>query len=178
MLKYCTPAVWHAAKSVVELLDNAQKRFLRELDLTEKEALLRYNLAPLSCRRDMAALGLIHRAALGKGPAHFRKWFTASTNQVAYDTRYQGGRHTKQLYDYLIAGAHTEVFRRSLFGRVRVYNGLPQRAVDAGTVKLFQRRLQEKLQELATEHQLEPGNTYAFYENLQRPWQETYEVRK
>ena len=89
------PAVWHAAKSVVELLDTVQKRFLRELDLTEEEAPLRYNLAPLSCRRDMAALGLIHRAALGKGPAHFRKWLTASTHQMAYDIRYQGGRHTK-----------------------------------------------------------------------------------
>ena len=172
VLEFCTPVVWHAADSVVGVLDNVQRRFLRELSLTEEEALLVYNLAPLACRRDMAALGVIHRTVLGKGPQHFKHWFFASERTGGYDTRYRRSLHSKQLYDYLQAGAYTEVFRRSLFGRVRVYNRLQQRVVDANSMRLFQKMLQENLKQSATTHQLETGNTYSG--NRLRPWQTTY----
>ena len=63
------------ATTELDLLDRVQKRFLREVGLTEEEALCDYHLAPLKCRRDIAVLGLIHRTVLGLGPAHFRNWF-------------------------------------------------------------------------------------------------------
>ena len=93
VLEFPTAAVLHAATSVLELLDRVQKRFLREISLSEEEALLHYNLAPLKCRRDMAALGLLHRTTLGKGPPHFQKWFYLSLETAAYNTRLQESRH-------------------------------------------------------------------------------------
>ena len=50
-------------------LDKVQESFLRQL------VLLEFNLAPLSMRRDIAMLGIIHRAALGDGPTQFREYF-------------------------------------------------------------------------------------------------------
>ena len=95
----------------------------------------------------MAALGLIHRTVLGVGPPHFRSWFFPATGPShSYATRLQARRHSKQLHDYL-QGNHTELFRRSLLGQVRVYNNLPQAAVDAPTVCTFQRHLQNLLKQ-------------------------------
>ena len=37
--------------------------------------LLAFNLAPLRARRDIAMLGLIHRAATGKGPEQLKRFF-------------------------------------------------------------------------------------------------------
>ena len=149
VLEFSTPAVYHAATKNLDLLDRVQKRFLKEVGLTEEEALTNYNLAPLNCRRDMAALGLVHRTALGQGPKHFRDWFFATAvPQHTYKTRYQKHRHNKQLHDHL-QGNHTELLRRSLLGVPRVYNGLPQDTVNSTSVKLFQRKLQRNLKEFA-----------------------------
>ena len=63
-----TPALYHAADTVLARLDAVQRRFLRELGITEAQALLDHNLAPLETRRDIAMLGVIHRAALKLGP--------------------------------------------------------------------------------------------------------------
>ena len=66
----------------------------------------------------------------------------------SYRTRRQSRQHNKQLYDYL-QGNHTELLRRSLLGQVRVYNNLEQHTVNAGSVKLFQRRVQLHLKDKA-----------------------------
>ena len=117
--------------------------------MTEEQALLDYNLAPLNSRRDIAVLGLIHRTVLGLGPAHFKSWFfPTSTPPHQYRTRQQTRRHTKQLHDYL-QGNHTELLRRSLLGQTRRYNTLTQETVDCKTVRLFQRKLQTTLKEKA-----------------------------
>ena len=47
------------------------------------------NLAPLAVRRDIAMLGLIHRAMLGRGPAQFREFF-----QPDIDARKKGVENT------------------------------------------------------------------------------------
>ena len=52
-LEFCTPAVYHCTDTVLDQVDRVQKRFLREAELTEKEALLHFNLAPLATRRDV-----------------------------------------------------------------------------------------------------------------------------
>merc|ERR1712078_463400 len=94
-------------------------------------------------RRDIACLGLVHRAVLGKGPPHFRKWFFPSKKVPhLYSTKRQTGQHNKQLHDYL-DGSHNELLRRSFLGLPQVYNKLPSEVVEAPSVKSFQRRLQE-----------------------------------
>ena len=64
-VEYRTPAVYHASSSVLAPIDGIQRRFLRETCVTDEQALFVFNLAPLSVRRDIAMLGVIHRTVLG-----------------------------------------------------------------------------------------------------------------
>ena len=123
------------------------------MGLSETDALLNFNLASLQTRRDLALLGLVHRTVLGKGPSLFTKWFFSSTRlRHSHGTRLQQHRHTKQLHDW-VDGDHTELLRRSPLGLPRVYNLLPQRAVDTATVSCFQRELQILVGEAANSEQ-------------------------
>ena len=141
-LEFPTPAVYHASTTTLDKLDRVQRHFLREVGLTAAEALLEHNLAPLQTRRDVALLGLVHRTVLKLGPAHFENWFfEAPPQKHTHRTRQQTRRHNRQLYDYL-NGEHTELLRRSPLGLTRVYNELPQSAVDKPTVSAFQSQLQ------------------------------------
>ena len=49
----------------------------------------------------------------------------------------------------LIDGGHSRAMERSVLGLVYTYNALPQRVVDLTSVKMFQRKLQLGLQQLA-----------------------------
>ena len=150
-VEFCTPAVYHCTTSALEDLDKVQKRFLKEVGLTAEAALCKYNLAPLQTRRDIAMLGVIHRTVLGHGPPQFRNWFFAAARRPPkYNTRRQDRLHTKQFYDWL-ADRDTELLRRSALGLVRVYNELPQKAVDTKSVKDFQHWLQEYVKKRSTE---------------------------
>lgn len=60
-IEYRTAAIYHACDTVLAPLDAFQQKFLRELCISEEDALLHFNLQPLSSRRDIAMLGLIHR---------------------------------------------------------------------------------------------------------------------
>ena len=82
-LEYRTPAVYHSTRSVLCRLDAVQTRFLKDIGIDEQTALLRFHLAPLSARRDMALLGLIHRTVLGKGPEQFRVFFKLEDQSMA-----------------------------------------------------------------------------------------------
>ena len=75
MLEFPTPAVYHACNTHPGKLDKVQSRFLSEVGLTAEDAFLKFNLAPLQTRRDIAGLGIVHRTVLGLGPPQFRKWF-------------------------------------------------------------------------------------------------------
>ena len=70
-LEYRTAAIFHTNSTLLDKIDSIQSKFLREIGITNVDALLEYHLAPLSARRDMGMLGLIHRTVLGFGPAHF-----------------------------------------------------------------------------------------------------------
>ena len=59
------------AKTTLAGIDAVQTRFLRECGLSDEDALLHFNLAPLEARRDIAMLGFKHRSVLGYGPRHF-----------------------------------------------------------------------------------------------------------
>ena len=132
-LEYRTPAIYHACDSTLAPLNKFQDKFLGELGITPEDALVHFNFAPLSCRRDMAMMGLLHRAALGKGPDHFKQFFKLSTAE-RHCTRSGSGRHSRQLLD--IRNEHfLEIERRSALGLVWVYNRLPDGISRHDTVK-------------------------------------------
>ena len=151
-MEYRTPALYHATCTALQPLDKVQERFLRQAGVTELEALMHFNLAPLSTRRDTAMLGLIHRTVLRKGPEHFQKLFVLKQSTGVHQTRLEGRRqrHGRQLEDPRNS-THLNCVRRSALGLVAVYNLLPAAVVANETVKEFQTGLQELLKERAQE---------------------------
>ncbi len=145
-IEYRTPAFYHAATTTLRPLDRILEAFLREVGVSAVEALLQFNLAPLSTRRDIAMLGLIHRCVLGKGPPHFAQFFTLDRN-----TRLANRRHSKHLQDYRV-GRLLAVVARSALGLIAVYNLLPQRIVDRPSVSSFQSALTELVRHRAEQN--------------------------
>ena len=150
-----TSAIHHAAPSVLDKVDRVQRRFLRELGLSETDALIRYKLAPLSARRDMAMLGLLHRASHGRAPAPLSELLQSGHQPArglfAMSTR-GAVRHNRQLPEYLSRmsqGAHTETLRRSCFGLVTIWNMLPTDVANSKRTKTCQRCLQQCLTQRA-----------------------------
>ena len=74
-LEFRTPAIYHARRDALSRLDKVQSRFLRKAGMDEVSALMHFNLAPLQMRRDIAMLGVLHRAALGEGPPQLKELF-------------------------------------------------------------------------------------------------------
>ena len=129
-IEYRTAAVYHAAREALDRLDQVQTRFLRDLNIDVRTALLEFNLAPLSSRRDIAMLGIIHRTVLGRGPVHFKEHFRVAAGRKIHDPRSEySGR--------LVA--------RSALGLAAVYNLLPNGITSANSVSCFQARLQAEL---------------------------------
>ena len=110
-LEYRTPAIYHATRNVLEKLDAVQTRFLRSVGVDDATALLEFNLAPLCMRRDIAMLGMLHRAALGEGPPQLKELFR----------RRPGGY---MLHDPYADIGQPPLVRRSAWGLLRVYNSL------------------------------------------------------
>ena len=141
-VEYRTPVLYHATSTTLSTLDAIQPRLLRAVGCTELEALMVFNLAPLATRRDIAMLGVVHRTVLGKGLAHFSKFFKrAQQTQRRHLTRNTTRRHCKQLEDPRV-GRYSELVRRSALGLVAVYNLLPEEVVLETIVKGFQTQLQ------------------------------------
>ena len=159
-LEYGMAAFYHASETVLAALDRVQHGFLREICMSEKEALLQYNLSPLGARRDIAMLGIIHRTVLGLGHPDFQRFFYAAEYRHAHCTRLQSASHCRQLFDP-VDGHHTDYFARSIFGLIKVYNRLPEHAVLQRTVKGFQGCLQQALRTAASLEQ--PGWQHIFH---------------
>ena len=141
-VEYRIAAVYHATDTVFKLLDKLQDSFLQKLGIAPLEELMEFNLAPLAIRRDIAMLGLVHRAALRKGPPQFWEFFTKAPDTAKVRTRLSHRRHTEQLVETR-SGKFLELVRRSALGLVAVYNLLPGDVVATDSVKEFQRKLQE-----------------------------------
>ncbi len=146
-----TSAIHHAAPSVLDKIDRVQRRFLREIGLTEIEALVRFKLAPLPARRDIAMLGLLHRASHGRAPAPLTTLLLSgqqpARSGIAMSLR-AGSRHDRQIPEFLSRasrGAHTDVLRRSCFGLATVWNMLPTTVANTKLTKTCQRCLQQCL---------------------------------
>ena len=153
-----TPALYHAAPSVLDRVDRVQRRFLRELEHSEEDALNYYRLAPLNARRDMAMLGALHKVNLGTAPAQLMALFPPQGPAAsgAFDKqrlRHWRPLHARQLHTAVefrpCAWLRADAVQRSLFGLVHCYNRLPPQVVAAKSVKTFQRRLQWGLQQCA-----------------------------
>ena len=154
-IEYRTAAIYHACSSSLELLDHVQDKLVEAAGMTAVEVLNVCNLAPLSARRDMALLGLIHRTVLGRGPRHFAEFFRADL-QAREERR---DRHRLQFLEY--ANGHWSDFEfpgsrpaayiaNSMLGLVSVYNRLPAELVErAGCVPSFQSALQGLLKDQA-----------------------------
>ena len=62
-------AFFHAPATTMNPLDRIQQRFLREIGISTHEAISRFKLFPLLVRRQIAALGTLHRRVLGLAPS-------------------------------------------------------------------------------------------------------------
>jgi hypothetical protein len=110
-IEYRSGAIYHATGTVLRQLDGLQDRFLRDLGITREAALMDFSLAPLSMRRDIAMLGILHRAAISDGPEQFRKYFYRKPSSL-------------NLYDALDGKVSSRLMRRSIWGLPKVYNTL------------------------------------------------------
>ena len=155
-IEYRTAAIYHACDTSLQSLDHVQDKLLEAAGMTAVEALDACNLAPLSARRDMALLGLIHRTVLGDGPGHLRSFFRLRPRGGGE----QQGRHRLQLEEYTdghwsdfvyLGSQPANYIRRSLLGLISVYNRLPAEIVEsASSVSSFQSSLQGLLRYMAS----------------------------
>ena len=115
-------------------------RFLRTLNISDVEAVFFFNFAPLSTRRDIAMLGVVHRSALGLGPPALHRFFRPliSSSSSLSRPRLRSRRHARHRVepgftspDYLL---------HSVIGSQRVYNLLPDYVIEANSVCSFQSR--------------------------------------
>ena len=151
-IEYRTPGIYHACSSILAPVDRVLSGFLARIDMSESEALIRHNLAPLSCRRDIAMLGVTHRAVLGMGPLQFHQWFKLDSTDLRRSSR--AARHDKQI-EWNFGGKGLGQFKRPAFGLCKIYNLLPLDIVAQKSVKAFQSELQGLLKsaaELDTHH--------------------------
>ena len=143
-----TPALYHAAASVLERIDRVQARFLRQIGVSDVAALVDYRMAPLPSRRDIAMLGMLHRIVMGKAPgavcALFPVLGAVPEPLSRQRLRHWRPKHTKQLHTDVTFGSR-DVMQRSLFGLVHLYNRLPQEVVDSNSIRSFQGKLQSAL---------------------------------
>ena len=136
LCEYHNGALYHAATSHLNRLDGMQRGFLYELGLAEDQCYLEWNFAPLSLRRDIGLLGLLHKRVLGQSHPSIDVFFSWAIDTINPDW------HSKQLYNHSYdTFFRTELFKRSIFALVGIYNRLPQYIVDLPTVQQFQREL-------------------------------------
>ena len=137
-IEYRTSGIYHASSTVLADIENIQARFLSQFAISAEDALMRFNLAPLCVRRDIAILGMIHRAVLRMGPPHLWQFFYI--NLLARTPSLRRPRHNMQLAE-CPAMRDLDLMRRSALGAIRVYNLLPQLVVDTRSVSSFQTQL-------------------------------------
>ena len=136
-LEYRTAAIYHATDEALRPLDRVQDSFLEALGITPKEAILDYNLAPLSTRRDIAMLGVIYRSVRGGGPSQMTSFFKPDTERI------RNRRHAWPLKTFRRGLNDWTVLERSVLGLIDVWNMLPVGAVLQPCVSSFQGYLQE-----------------------------------
>lgn len=74
-IEYRTSAMFHAPVAEIIKIDMVQSRFLDSLGVSRDRSFLQHKLAPLKCRRQIAILGVIHRACFGGGAKQSKTFF-------------------------------------------------------------------------------------------------------
>ena len=138
--EYQNGCIMHACRTLLGKLDSMQRRFVYGLHLCEESAFCNYNFAPPSVRRDIGMLGLIHKRVLGQAHPAYEELLP-----LAPLSRYQGAylpRYARQLDNgWERCELRLQLFNRTLFGMVEVYNRLPARLVYTEDVASFQSEL-------------------------------------
>ena len=139
-IEYRTAGIFHASVSVLAPLDRILTRFLKDINVSAVNALMHFNLAPLKTRRDIAILGIIHRAVLKLGPPQLHSFFMSQANRP---------RFTRHWHRHILEDpcniARPDFFTRSIFGSIAIYNLLPDFVVATQSVQSFQSKLQSIL---------------------------------
>ena len=94
------------------------RTLLRQINMWDEEALLNFNLVPLSTRRHIAMLGVLRRAALRLQSSYFWQWAEFVTSILRQSNRIQRNsvRPLLEIPDTL----RTKMSRHSLFGVIKV----------------------------------------------------------
>ena len=115
LIECCSGAIYRATGTVLRQLGGLQGRFLGDSGITQEAALMDFSLAPLSMRRDIATLDILHRAAISEGPAQYRKYFYCKPNSL-------------NISDALDGKMSSRLMRRSIYntlGGARAYTSMP-----------------------------------------------------
>ena len=104
--------------------------------MDDKTAFLEFNFAPPCVRRDIGILGLIHKRVLGLAHPAYNYLLPFLTGPV------QARYHSKTLANRRESvTCHRNLFNRSIFGYVDVYNRLPEYVVECKSISDFQHEL-------------------------------------
>ena len=106
-----------------------------------------FRISPLTTRRDITILGIIHRAAIGEDPRQLKESFQTDMRPPGRCTRH---RHSRHVFDHFAECSCPDYLLRSAFGAVDIYNSLPQLVVNSHSVQTFQRRWQQRFKYVAT----------------------------
>ena len=128
---------FHAAAALLDKIEHAQNRFLRELEISPEQAFLDLNFVPPRIRRNIAILGLIRKRVIGECHPSFQRLLPW------YAERFSESRampcHTKQLYGRNVEISHQRsLYDRWIFAMVDIYDNLSQCILDSPTVSSFQ----------------------------------------
>ncbi len=105
------------------------------MGVDEVTALIKFHLAPIATRRDIAMLGLLFKIASGIAPATISQLFRPFAGSlISHGFRTSDVIHSKALMDP-VEPSHPVIIKRSIFGLIRVYNLLPQATVDHKSTK-------------------------------------------
>ena len=87
-------------------------------------------------------LGLIYRITYGQAPDQLTELFPLQERSSRYNTRLESCRHRFQIIE---RSFRTDVFQRSIFGLIVIWNLLPEDVNISKSVHLFQSKLQKAL---------------------------------
>jgi hypothetical protein len=141
-IEWCTGAFYHAAPSKIAWLDTVHTSFLSHIGLDEREAFLRYNLAPWQLRRDIGMLGVLWKVSRGLAHQDLCALFSLCPRPIVDNrrTRSDHRRHDRQFVNPC-DGTQLRQFSRSIFGLLKVWNVLPAAFVESQSVSIFQSKL-------------------------------------
>ena len=141
IIEYYTPCVYHAGITLLRKLDIVQERFLDALDISEEEALICHAMAPLSTRRDIAILGLLHKCNLGLAHRSLCELFYRDPHPPRRNTTLFPPLHERRLFDEHVFSNFPSLFHNSIFAQIRIYNLLSPAIANHDNVHEFQSAL-------------------------------------